>query len=257
MFDLVVKHILPGMGLFFYFVLHFNCKFAPLLKHYQTQLPTTDILVRGDSGFATPEVYDVCEANDVFYIIRLKRNRKLQNLAEKFVKISDQTQWQEEETHYYSEIYQSASWPKPRQIYIKSTRVAGELIFSHEFIVTNLTNLTAETAFELYHKRSQMENYIKEAKTGFFFDKTDSSTFNANAAPMMVSVLAYNIVNFLKQLALTKHDSGLCVSTLRIRLFKVAARVVHTGRRIQLRLSSYHVYHRLSYQALQRIQAIE
>ncbi|WP_047769962.1 transposase, partial [Limosilactobacillus panis] len=43
---------------------------TPLLKHYQTQLPTTDILVRGDSGFATPEVYDVCEANDVFYIIR-------------------------------------------------------------------------------------------------------------------------------------------------------------------------------------------
>lgn len=28
MFDLGVKHILPGMGLFFYFVLHFNCKFA-------------------------------------------------------------------------------------------------------------------------------------------------------------------------------------------------------------------------------------
>lgn len=28
LFDFVVKHILPGMGLFFYFVLHFNCKFA-------------------------------------------------------------------------------------------------------------------------------------------------------------------------------------------------------------------------------------
>ncbi|MEM0513736.1 hypothetical protein VPJ60_09560, partial [Limosilactobacillus fermentum] len=28
LFDLVVKHILPGMGSFFYFVLHFNCKFA-------------------------------------------------------------------------------------------------------------------------------------------------------------------------------------------------------------------------------------
>uniref|UniRef100_UPI003BA250B5 histidine kinase dimerization/phospho-acceptor domain-containing protein n=2 Tax=Limosilactobacillus fermentum TaxID=1613 RepID=UPI003BA250B5 len=28
LFDLVVKHILPGMGLFFHFVLHFNCKFA-------------------------------------------------------------------------------------------------------------------------------------------------------------------------------------------------------------------------------------
>ena len=32
MFYLVVKHILPGMGLFFYFVLHFNCKFATMIK---------------------------------------------------------------------------------------------------------------------------------------------------------------------------------------------------------------------------------
>ena len=32
LFDLVVKHILPGMGLFFYFVLHFNCKFAGCKK---------------------------------------------------------------------------------------------------------------------------------------------------------------------------------------------------------------------------------
>lgn len=35
LFDLVVKHILPGMGLFFYFVLHFNCKFA-LYKNTKT-----------------------------------------------------------------------------------------------------------------------------------------------------------------------------------------------------------------------------
>ncbi|MGP3262369.1 hypothetical protein ACTVPR_09110, partial [Limosilactobacillus fermentum] len=34
LFDLVVKHILPGMGLFFHFVLHFNCKFAGYKKGY-------------------------------------------------------------------------------------------------------------------------------------------------------------------------------------------------------------------------------
>ena len=34
LFDLVVKHILPGMGLFFYFVLHFNCKFATSKKEF-------------------------------------------------------------------------------------------------------------------------------------------------------------------------------------------------------------------------------
>lgn len=33
----------------------------PLLEHYNQIVPTTDILVRGDSGFATPVIYDLCE----------------------------------------------------------------------------------------------------------------------------------------------------------------------------------------------------
>ncbi len=53
MFDLVVKHILPGMGLFFYFVLHFNCKFAPQKEELtMTKLDTQ--LVHG------PAVNDNC-----------------------------------------------------------------------------------------------------------------------------------------------------------------------------------------------------
>nr|WP_274066497.1 transposase [Enterococcus faecium] len=35
---------------------------TPLLEHYNHSLPNTDILVRGDSGFATPGVYDSCES---------------------------------------------------------------------------------------------------------------------------------------------------------------------------------------------------
>lgn len=30
----------------------------PLLSHYNQAIPTTDILVRGDSGFATPDIYE-------------------------------------------------------------------------------------------------------------------------------------------------------------------------------------------------------
>lgn len=36
-----------------------------------------DILICGDSGFVMLEVYDVCEVNDVFYIIWFKCNWKL------------------------------------------------------------------------------------------------------------------------------------------------------------------------------------
>ena len=38
-----------------------------------------------------------------------------------------------------------------------------------------------------------MENFIKEAKNGFYFDKTDSPSFLENHARMMVSLLAYNL----------------------------------------------------------------
>ena len=45
LFDLVVKHILRGMGLFFYFVLHFNCKFAVKMKYYAKQNNNFDYLM--------------------------------------------------------------------------------------------------------------------------------------------------------------------------------------------------------------------
>ncbi|MFV8771944.1 IS1380 family transposase [Aerococcus viridans] len=50
---------------------------TPLLEHYNHSLPNTDILVRGDSGFATPGVYDSCESKKSHYVIRLKNNRRL------------------------------------------------------------------------------------------------------------------------------------------------------------------------------------
>lgn len=66
-----------------------------------------------------------------------------------------------------------------------------------------------------------MEKYIKEAKNGFYFDKTDNPRFLENHARMMVSVLAYNIVNFMRTLCFTKETKGFQVSTNRLLLFNV------------------------------------
>lgn len=51
----------------------------PMLEHYQQTLPCTNILVRGDSGFTTPEVYDTCESHGSYDVIRLKANRNLKS----------------------------------------------------------------------------------------------------------------------------------------------------------------------------------
>lgn len=227
----------------------------PMLEHYQCTLPCTNVLVRGDSGFATQEGYEPCEANDSYYVIRLKANRNLERVAEDFVLIGDDHPWDQREVHYYSTAYQAGKWSKERRICIKSTREPDELVFRHEYLVTNFShNHSPQVIFSIYHKRGTMENYIKEAKNGFYFDKTDSSTFLENHARMMVSLLAYNLVNFMKTICLPVKEAAFQVDTLRLRLFKVAGKLVRSGRKLFLKTSSSHVYQNLFYYLLEKIQ---
>ena len=229
----------------------------PLLEHYNQTIPTTDILVRGDSGFATPDVYDLCDLYENQYVIRLKANRNLYRLAEEFVFYDNHHPWDEKEVYYHSVSYQAASWFKPRRVCIRSTREVGELLFKHSFIVTNFSeNISAKRVFETYNKRGTMENYIKEAKNSFFFDKTDSPEFLENEARMMISLLAYNLVNFLRTLCFEPKSKGLQVDTIRFRLFKVAGKLVNTARQMYLKLSISHVYQREFYAVFRKIQRI-
>ena len=101
-----------------------------------------------------------------------------------------------------------------------------------------------------------MENYIKEAKNSFFFDKTDSPEFLENEARMMISLLAYNVVNFLRTICFEPKSKGLQVNTIRLRLFKVAGKLVNTARQIYLKLSSSHVYQREFYAVFRQIQRL-
>jgi hypothetical protein len=229
----------------------------PLLAHYTQTLPCTEILVRGDSGFATPDIYESCEAFQSLYVIRLKSNPLLQQRAEKFVRYGDDTPWGQKEVHYYSTVYQAKSWTKPRRVCIQSTREADALFFNHAFVITNCSeNISAQEVFKAYQQRGTMENFIKEAKNGFFFDKTDSPTFLENAGRMMISLLAYNLVNFMKTSCLPKKEATFQVDTLRFRLFKLAGKLVHSSRKIFLKLSTSHVYQKLFYYLLQKIQQL-
>lgn len=76
------------------------------------------------------------------------------------------------------------------RVLIKSTRHTGEYLFRHEFLVTNLNELSSEMIFPMYQHRGVMENDIKEIKEGFFFDKIGHSGFVQNEGLMMLSCIA-------------------------------------------------------------------
>ncbi len=53
----------------------------PVLDEYMNDYPSIKLLLRGDSGFATPDLYSLCEENGTSYVIRPKENRILHEKA--------------------------------------------------------------------------------------------------------------------------------------------------------------------------------
>lgn len=230
----------------------------PVIEHYNVQFPETSYLVRGDSGFAVPELYELCEKESFSYIIRLKSNAKLQALAEE-LHPTDEIQ-DISKTEYYVEdsIYQAASWSKSRRIVIQSIRPAGELFFRHAFFVTSLGECFSPQAIVYsYQQRGTMENFIKEAKEGFGFDQMKSHDFTVNCARMMISLLAYNLTNWLRTLSFPITSKGIQIGTIRTRLVKVASKLVKSGRYLHMKISSHFVYDRFFWNVLTRVQHLQ
>ena len=230
----------------------------PLIKHYNEKFPETTPFLRGDSGFAVPALYELCEDESVYYVIRLKSNAVLQRMADELHPVTEIFDVTKSE-HYYEEIeYQAKSWSKSRKVIVQSVRPAGELFFTHSFFVTNLKDaFTPETIVRSYQKRGTMENYIKEAKNGFYLDKMNSHSFQVNEVKMMLSLLAYNLTNWLRTLCFPKGRKSMQIETIRTRIIKVASKLVKSGRSIYFKLSSSFVYQKFFWEVLQRIQRLK
>ena len=229
----------------------------PLIEHYNEVFPETSLFLRGDSGFAVPALYDLCERESVFYVIRLKSNAQLQQLAEDYHPCSVPFDSSINECYFEETIYQAKSWSKPRKVIIQSVRPAGELFFTHSFFVTNLTEVFSPKAIVLaYKKRGTMENFIKEAKNGFRLDQMNSHSFQVNEVKMMLSLLAYNLTNWLRTLCFPEKQKKMQIETIRTRIVKVASKLVRSGSSLYFKLSSSFVYQEFFWKVLNQIQKL-
>ncbi|MBE1556962.1 hypothetical protein H4683_004088 [Filibacter limicola] len=230
----------------------------PLIKHYNEHFPETTPFIRGDSGFAVPELYTLCEKESVYYVIRLKSNAVLQRLAEEYRPSTAPTDSEKTEYYFEEAMYQAKKWDKPRKVVIQSVRPAGELFFTHSFFVTNLTeSFTPEAIVRTYQKRGTLENYIKESKNGFGLDNMTSHSFQVNEAKMTLSLLAYNFTNWLRTLVFPEGQKQMQIQTIRKRIVKVASKLVKSGRSLYFKLSSNFVYQKFFWNILTRIQQLK
>ncbi len=102
-----------------------------------------------------------------------------------------------------------------------------------------------------------MENYIKESKNGFHLDRMSSHHFACNEVRMMLSLLAYNLTNWLRTLCFPKEQKNMQIQTIRTRIIKVASKLVRSGRSLYFKLASSFVYATFFWDVLQRIQRLQ
>ena len=102
-----------------------------------------------------------------------------------------------------------------------------------------------------------MENFIKESKNGFDFASVSSSSKVVNANRLQVHALAYNIFNWFKRLALSAKIRKLQIDTIRLKLLKIAAKVVHSARYITFKLCSTCPYKDEFYETLENIRKLQ
>jgi len=155
---------------------------------------------------------------------------------------------------YTSFSYKAQSWSCARRIVAKVEYTA--VGYNPRFLVTNRTE-KPEEVFAWYSQRGQAENFIKDLKNEIAADRLSCSAYRANAFRLQLHALAYNVLVLFRRLVL--HGTSLAtatIGTLRLELFKVAARVRRSARRLWFHLATGWPGQPLFLQVLDRLGAI-
>ncbi|MGH9455228.1 MAG: IS1380 family transposase [Terriglobia bacterium] len=219
------------------------------------QLQGKIVVFRADAAFAKPEVYEALEERDVKYAIRLPANDKLQrNITELLTRpvgrpSSRPVVW------FKSFLYQAASWQTARRVVAKVEFHCGELFPRVGFIVTNLT-VASRAVVRFYNKRGTAEQWIKEGKQAVKMTRLSCHRFAANEVRLWLSVIAYNLGNLWRRLALPGQIGNWSLTSLQQRLVKTGGRLVKHARYYWLLLAESHLTRRLFSGMLRKITVL-
>jgi len=204
--------------------------------------PDVEILVRADSGYAIPELYEFCEVNTLKYVIGYAANNVLK--AETQLTMNYVQAWAElhdEPCQRFQELcdYQAGSWIRSRRI-IAKCEVTAQGGPNRRFVVTNLTERPERVYRQIYVKRGDApERAIEELKHGLGIDRLSSHRFFANGFTMQCHLLAYALfILFREANAEVPEIANHTLETIRARVLKVGAVVKTSARKVWFHASA-------------------
>lgn len=245
-----------------------------LVQKIRSRWPKVKIILRGDSGYSSSRLMNWCDRNDVYYVFGLQQNAVLNRklaCSMTLAKIRYGITGEKQSCFRWFRYRTQRTWNRSRWVvgkaefgdqgenprYVVTNLPSDQGVVDDEFYWTRVngkstikTRKTGNDCWPIedpeqfyrttYCPRGEMENRIKEQQMCLFADRTSCTKFNANQYRLILSSMAYILVDGIRRLALqgTK-QARLRVDTIRLKLFKIAARVRVSCRRVLFQLASH------------------
>ncbi len=228
-----------------------------LVKKIRTYWPNVLITFRADGAFCRHKIFNWCERNYVNYITGIPANKRIIRQSSKYIHkasvLFDKTG--EKQRVFGKFEYAARTWKKKRQVIIKTDRtIHGK---NSRFIVTNLPGEAQWLYEKVYCARGEMENRIKEQQLCLFADRTSSSKWLTNQFRLLLSAMAYTLIEAIRNIALKGTDLAKAqCSTIRLKLLKIGAIIVRNTRRVIVSMSSTYPWQALFKKVAKRLSVV-
>ncbi|MCZ7537665.1 MAG: IS1380 family transposase [Acidimicrobiia bacterium] len=212
-----------------------------LIRKLRTAFPKARLRVRLDGGFATPEIFDFLEDERIEYLVAMAKNKRLGPQGARLLgRARAEAKRTGQSAAFFGETrYAARKWTRGKRRVIYKAEVvclAGRAPLDNlRFVVTNLPH-RPERIYDLYRQRGDDENRIKELHYGLELDRTSCHRFLANQLRVLMTAAAYVWMQELRRRAKGTSLAAAQVTTLRERLFRLAAWFEVSTRRIVVHL---------------------
>ncbi len=234
------------------------------LDECRRRLPASARLyLRADEGFWGQDFLAALERRQISYAVGAPLIASVRTRIGEIAEGDWQPSCYRDGSQVASFSWRPKTWKQQRRFVVRRDPVeAGEQLtlegreWHYWALATNNRERSADELERWHRAKANLENQIKEAKLGLGLDNLPCQSLHANWAYLLCTLLAFNLLAWLKLLALPENERASYAKRLRFRFIAVAGTVGRSGRRLVLRLSAGYPLLNDFVETLHRIRAL-
>ncbi len=221
--------------------------------------PGEEIVFRLDKGLTSGAALDTIKALEAGYVGKVKLTSTVMG------HISLIKNWRSIGSGCFAANFrcQLQGWSHPRRFVVIERHLEPQkpseqlslfdmLEGRYEVIVTN-QRLSAENIWRLYNRGAVVEQVIDEIKNDYAATGIRTNDFWANDALFQTGLIAYNLLNCMRRLALPKGLRTARIKRIGLLLLHMPANVVRRSRQLLIKIKRDHPFRLIFYQAMKAL----